>query len=149
MSMLFLATDSLNGVNSSDLMSGGLLALVLGMFIVFFVLALVYYVYMGFAFMAIAKKAKQSTPGLSWIPGVGPTIIAFRSANMHWWPWLLLIGFFVPFVSTLFALAFGVFSIIWRWKLFEEVNKPGWWSILCIIPIVDMVMIGIAAWSKD
>lgn len=107
------------------------------------------YVYMSLAFMAIAKKAKLKTPGLAWIPGIGPEIIAYQTSKMHWWPWLLLIGYLIPFVSGLFGIVFAVFGVIWQWKMFEAVKKPGWWALLSIIPIVGLVMVGVAAWSKD
>jgi len=63
---------------------------------------------------------------------------------MHWWPWLLLIVAFLPIIN----LVFVVFAIIWHWKMFEAVGKPGWWAILLLIPIVNIIMLAIAAWSK-
>lgn len=106
------------------------------------------YIYMGFAYTAIGKKAKLKNPSLAWIPFVGPAIIAFQASKMPWWPWLLLIGTIIPFVGWIFSIAFAVFWIIWHWKLFEKIKKPNWWAILLIIPIVNFVIIGIAAWSK-
>ena len=126
-----------------------LLALGVAMMMVFFVMAVVFWVYSSFAFMAIAKKAKDKMPGLAWIPGVGPTIVAFRSAGMPWWPWLLLIGIVIPFVGWIALLAFAVFSVVWTWKLFEKIRKPGWWAILMLIPFVNLVMMGIVASSKN
>ena len=119
--------------------------------VVAFIVAVAVYVYMAFAYMAIARKNKQSSPGLAWIPGVGPLIIAYRASKMHWWPWLLLIGFFIPFVNWLFAIAFAVFGVIWNWKLFEAIKRPGWWAIFMVIPILNivfLVFVGIAAWGK-
>lgn len=141
-------------LTSGDLATGGFLAFLatIMIFVVLFLVAL--YVYMSFAYMAIAKKNKQSSPGIAWIPGVGPSIIAYRAAKMHWWPWLLIIGIFIPvsFISTICAIAFGVFNVIWHWKLFEAIKKPGWWSIFMIIPVLNIVfyvLIGVAAWSKS
>ncbi len=132
---------------SGDLI-GGLFLLGMGMMVFLFLLAVAAYVYYGFAYMAIAKKLKMKSPGIAWIPLVGPAIIAFQTAKMHWWPWLLIIGMFFPVVGTLFSLAFCVFVIIWHWKMFEALKRPGWWAILMIIGIVREVLIGIAAWSK-
>ncbi len=131
-----------------DLLSGGILALIAGMILFFTILMIGLYIYLSLAFSAIGKKAKLNTPGLAWIPGVGPLIIAFQTAKMHWWPWLLIIGTFIPVVGFLFNIAFTVFAIIWMWKMFETVEKPGWWAILFLIPIVGLIMVGIAAWSK-
>lgn len=103
--------------------------------------------------MAIGKKAGLKTPGLSWIPGIGPLIIAYQASKMHWWPWLLLIGFIIPFFNIVALIVFAVFATIWQWKMFEEVNKPGWWILLGLIPLLGtlilLILVGIAAWSKD
>lgn len=131
-----------------SLVTGGLLALIAGAIFMTFLIAVGLYIYMGFAFMAIGKKAKLKSPGLAWIPGVGPLIIAFQTSKMPWWPWLLLIGYIIPWIGWIAVLAFYVFAIIWLWKMFEVVKKPGWWAILMLIPIVGLVMVGIAAWSK-
>ncbi len=131
-----------------ELMTGEILALIAGMILISIIVAIGLYIYTSFAFMAIAKKAKQKNPGLAWIPGVGPLIIAYQTSKMHWWPWLLLIGCLIPFLGWIATMTFWVFSIIWMWKMFEKVKKPGWWAILMIIPIVGLIMVGIAAWSK-
>jgi hypothetical protein len=130
-------------------LTSGLLALIMGMIVVFVIIAIALYLYLSFAFMAIGRKAKLSSPELAWIPGVGPAIIAFQTSKMHWWPWLLIIGTFIPLVGFIFSITFAVFVIIWEWKMFETIKRPGWWALLCLIPIVNFVLIGIAAWSKD
>ncbi|MFT4261626.1 MAG: hypothetical protein ACMXX9_04305 [Candidatus Woesearchaeota archaeon] len=127
----------------------GVLALLLGMAAVLSVVSLVIYVYLGFAFMAIGKKAKLKTPALAWIPWVGPIIIAFQASKMDWWPWLLLIGLVVPYLNFIAYLAFVVFAFMWMWKMFEAINKPGWWALTFLIPIVGFIFAGIAAWGKD
>jgi hypothetical protein len=130
------------------MMSGGLMAFIAGFLVVFLVLVIAWYIFSSLAFMAIAKKAKLSTPGLAWIPGFGPGIIAYQASKMHWWPWLLLIPMLIPFIGFIASIAFGVYSIIWMWKTFEAIGKPGWWAILLIVPIVNVVIIAIAAWGK-
>ncbi|MCX6750630.1 MAG: hypothetical protein NTZ83_04185 [Candidatus Pacearchaeota archaeon] len=129
-------------------LTGGVLAFIAGMLVLAILVSIALYIYMGFAYMAIGRKAKLKIPELSWIPGVGPLILAFQASKMHWWPWLLLIGMFIPVVNFIAAPVFMVFAIIWHWKMFEAVKKPGWWAILLLIPIVGLVMVGIAAWAK-
>jgi len=131
-----------------ELMNSGLVALIMGMLFLFIIIALALYVFISLAFTAIGKKAKLKTPELAWIPGVGPLILAFQASKMHWWPWLLIIGMVIPFVGFVFSIAFSVFSIIWYWKLFERIKRPGYWALLCLIPVVNLVLYGIAAWSK-
>lgn len=133
----------------SAVLGAGVLAAVMGMFAFFMVVSIVIYVYMGFAFMAIAKKAKLSYPGIAWIPGVGSLIIAYQTSKMHWWPWLLLIGCVIPFLNIIAMIVFAVYAVMWQWKMFETIDKPGWWAILCIISPLNLIMWGIAAWSKD
>jgi hypothetical protein len=132
-----------------ELIGGGLLALIMGMIVVFIIVGIALYIYMSFAFMAIGRKAKLKTPELAWIPGVGPLILAFQTSKMHWWPWLLLIGTLIPVIGFIFSITFAVFAVIWYWKMFEAIKRPGWWALLCLIPIVNFVLYGIAAWSKD
>jgi len=128
---------------------GTIFSLIAGMFVIFLLIFVALYVFMGFAFMSIAKKAKLSTPGLAWIPGVGPLIITYQASKMHWWPWLLLIGCAIPILNIFASIAFMVFTIIWLWKTFEAINKPGWFAILMLIPVVNMIIIGVTAWSKN
>ncbi len=123
----------------------------MGMSVFFGIFGIAIYVYMSLAFMAIGKKTNYKTPALAWIPLVGPSLIASSAAKMHWWPILLLLGMIIPFLGGLMVLAFWVFFIIWMWKTFEAVGKPGWWSIFQIIPILNIVwfiFLGIAAWSE-
>ena len=134
------------------LMAGGLgalMALFAGMMFILFLIFIGLYIYTGFAFMAIAKKAKLATPGLAWIPAIGPMIIAYQASKMHWWPWLLFIGVVIPFLNILAGIALLVFFIIWLWKTYEAINKPNWWAVLWIISPVGLIMAGIAAWSQD
>ncbi len=138
----------LTSMDPSSYMTEGILAFLAGMLVLIVILAIGLYILMSFAYMAIGKKAKLNTPGLAWIPGIGPLIIAFQTSKMHWWPWLLIIGMFIPVVGFIANLAFTVFVIIWHWKMFEAVKKPGWWAILYIIPLVGLIMVCIAAWSK-
>lgn len=123
----------------------GLLAAFVGIFIG---IGIALYIYMGFVYMAIGRKAKLGSPGLAWVPGIGPLIIAFQSSKMHWWPWLLLIGYVIPILGVVAITAFWIFGIVWHWKMFEKINKPGWWAILMLIPVVNLILLGVAAWSK-
>ena len=131
---------------------GVLIAFFLVYLAVILIIGLGLYIYFSLAFAAIGRKTNYPSPGLAWIPMVGPALIASKAANMHWWPILLLIGGVIPFVGGFANLAFVVFFIIWMWKTFEAVGKPGWWAIFQIIPILNIVwfiFIGIAAWSHS
>jgi len=131
---------------------GAFLGVIMAFLILFLIIGIAVYIYSALAFMAIAKKTRTEPAGIAWIPLVGPAIISSRIAQMHWWPILLLIGFLIPFVGMLFVLAYSIFSIIWMWKTFEAVNRPGWWAILVIIPLVGwiifLILLGVAAWGN-
>jgi hypothetical protein len=127
---------------------GALAGILAAFMVVFAIVGVVLWIFLSLAFMKIAKRLGQSMPGLAWIPGIGPLIVAYRASGMHWWPWLLLIGYVIPLVNFIFAIAFAVFSIIWMWKMLEALGRPGWWAILiAIIPVVNLILIGIAAWG--
>ncbi|MFA5992372.1 MAG: hypothetical protein WC796_01555 [Candidatus Pacearchaeota archaeon] len=134
-------------------MMAAILAMVAAAIVFVLIVTIILWLYMSFAYMAIAKKAKLKhiNPGIAFIPVVGPAIIASKIAKMHWWPILLLIGIVIIPISLLFVIAFTIFMIVWMWKTFEAIKKPGWWAILMIIPIVNiiyLVLLGVAAWSR-
>ncbi|MGM5482302.1 MAG: hypothetical protein ACQESF_02460 [Nanobdellota archaeon] len=147
MSYDFFVQTYLDSGVGGPAVAGGFMAALAGFLIIALFVGLVFYIYSSLAFMAIGKKAKDNLPGLAWIPGIGPALIAFRASGMHWWPWLLLIGFIIPVLNALASLAFTIVSVIWMWKMFEKINRPGWWAILMLIPLVNLVVMGIAAWS--
>lgn len=138
-----------------DPVTGGMFTFWIWFLVAFLLFAIAAYIFNGFAFTAIGRKAKLKTPELAWIPAVGPNLIAFQTAKMHWWPWLMftsLVISWIPYVGLVVyyiaMLTFGVFSVIWQWKMFEAIKRPGWWALLCLIPFVNFVLVGIAAWSK-
>jgi len=144
--------DMLAGGAAGGVATGGILALLAAILLFVIIVVIALYIYTSFAFMAIARKTKYPYPGIAWIPAVGPALIASSAAKMHWWPILLMIGFFIPIVNIIAAIVYVIFFIIWMWKTFEAVKRPGWWAIFYIIPILNivwLVFVGIAAWGKS
>jgi hypothetical protein len=149
-----------------DSMAKGMKIFFLIMILIYLVIFLSLWLYFSFAYMAIAKKTNQNMPGLAWIPLIGPGLIASKAAKMHWWPIILSVGFFSYFIylfliynpiiiilGYLSIIVYSIFFIIWMWKTFEAVGKPGWWVLLIFIPFVGsliyLILLGIAAWSKN
>lgn len=143
-------------------MANGLLAMMAGAMIFSFILFIGMYVFMSLVYMAIAKKNNQSSPGLAWIPGIGPIIVIVKASGMKWWPYLLIL---LPVLMPIFAfklsllaifgvitwlamLFVGVYSIILHWKTFEAIGRPGWWAIMLLVPIVNIVFLCMAAWGQ-
>jgi hypothetical protein len=169
-----LAMDSFNGSSAMSLL-GPLIGLAIGVLIILFAVLVMVYIYLSLAFMSIGKKAglSENTAGLAWIPFFGPLLISYLAANMHWWTWILTITLIIPFVNFVTGLIFIVYTIIWGWKMFTAVGKPGWWSIVPLIggvltiifliagipsigiiinlisALLYFVFIGIAAWSSQ
>lgn len=154
--MVFLevATQELNDLAGlgNGVALGTLMMFALVFIMVMMLIMIGLYIYTSFAYMAIARKTKEKYPGLVWIPIVGKLLISSRIAKMHWWPILLLIILVIPVVNIFLGIpaviVLLVFSIIWMWKTFEAISKPGWWAIFMLIAPVYWVLLGVAAWSK-
>ena len=202
MNIQFLQTLPLTGISGNP--TGGLLGIsvrvFIGIFIVFIILFALY-LYLSIVYSKIGKKAGLSSPGIAWMPYGGFLAVIFESSKMHWWPFLMLviglllgyiliissfiIGSAMNIISSLVLLAttaiFLIMSIIWHWKTYEAVRKPGWWVLVPVIAgilgfalaliggsygkvsvvfflgviivilglIAHLILVGIAAWSKN
>ncbi len=131
--------------------SGGLFAALMGMVALIALVSIAFYIYMALAMMKTAQRLKKQNAWLAWIP-IGNLVLMADMAGMHWWPVLLVIAMFIPFLNIIAGIALMVYMIIWTWKICEARNKPGWWSIIQIIPFIGgiwtFVMWGILAWGK-
>jgi len=140
-------------ITTEDVAGGALGGALVGFFFlalfIAFLMIVGVYVYISYVYMLIARKGDYENPGIAWIPFVGPSLISAKLARMDWWPTLLLIGILIPGIGTIAIIAWGVFLIIWTWKMFEGFGRPGWWAIFWLINIVELVFLGIIAWSDD
>lgn len=145
----------------------GVLDFFMGFLIILLIIALIIYIYFALAYMSLAKKTNTEPAWLAWIPYANLYLIS-KTAGMHWWPILLLIPAFIPsfgneilnninsIITILGTIIFLIYSIIWDWKIFEKVGKPGWWALsILLFPLLGlglilfMIFLGIAAWSKS
>lgn len=149
-----------SGLSSSGLMgNSGLLSLIpketITKFILIFVLVTLLmfglYIYLSIVYSKIARKAKLNSPGIAWMPSLGKLAVIFEASKMHWWPFLMLIGgllfgyllmiiniaisstaitvlSFIILIPT--SIIFAVMTIIWHWKTYEAIGKPGWWILV-------------------
>jgi hypothetical protein len=69
-----------------------------------------------------------------------------RIAKLPWWLIFFLILSIIPGIGT---IIFGFILIYIWWKIAERLGKPGWWSLLLMVPIANIVIIAIMAWGKD
>ena len=140
--------------------------------LIYFFLIIIYF-YISYVFMNIGKKAELNKPLLAWIPVIGPLIIAYKTSKMHWWPFLVLILLIFNLkIKFIFQISYAYTEVliinsllvlilmktIWEWKMFEKINKPGWWAIpgaIFFIPILGipfgiwyLFLLGVSAWSR-
>lgn len=141
--------DSFNGLEIGSFLGGAIGgALAVFIFLMLFIM-IALYIYISFVYMRIAQKGGFHTPGLAWIPFVGPSLISADLAEMDWWPTLFLIAIPLPIIGSLASIAWLVFMIIWTWKIFENFGRPGWWAVFWILQPVMLVFLGILAFSKN
>lgn len=112
--------------------------------IIFFIVAIAVYIYMALALMTIAKKTKTPRPWLAWIP-IANFYLMTQIAGVSGLVTLVLLASFIPYIGGLIIA--GVSAWLW-WRIAEERHRPGWWGILTIIPIVNLVIMGMLAWKK-
>ena len=128
-------------------MDGGMAGMmaVMGAFFVFFLLfILAYYIYTSLAVMTIAKKTKTPNAWFAWIPILNIYLVT-QIAGVSGWVTAAFLLIFIPFFGGLIVTAIGVWLF---WKIAARLKLPEWYAILMIIPIVNLVMLGIMAWGK-
>ena len=122
---------------------GGFMALLAGMLVVMLLVFLVLYVYMALTLMTIAKKTKTENAWLAWIPIANIYLMTQIARVSGWWTLSLLL-YFIPFVGALAFLV--IFCWLW-WKISEARKMPGWLGVLMWIPLVNLIIMGVLAWS--
>ncbi|MGM5488366.1 MAG: hypothetical protein ACQESG_05445 [Nanobdellota archaeon] len=135
--------------------AGGLANALAGAAIFVALIVIPVYIYMALTMMKTAQRLGTPNAWLAWIP-IGNLVLMANMARMHWWPVLLLIGAVIPFLNLILAplagLALAVFGVIWLWKICEARNKPGWFAVITVVPIIGgiwgLVLWGILAWGQ-
>lgn len=108
------------------------------------VVGLAAYLYAAFALMAIAKRTSTPNGWLAFIP-IANVYLMIQIARLPWWWILSILLAIIPVLGAFLALAATIY--IW-WKIAERLGKPGWWSLLLLVPVVNLVIIGIMAWGN-
>lgn len=122
-------------------MPGMVPALLTGLFAGFAMLTLaisiVIYIYWCLCLFTIAKKLDVPAPWTAWIPivQVWPFV---KSASKPWW-WILLL--LVPIVNI------GVIIYLWI-CITENMRRNKWLGLLMIVPLVNLVFLGLLAFSE-
>jgi len=120
---------------------GGFMA-TLGAFAILLTLGV--YIFVAFALMAIARKTKTKNAWMAWIP-IANFYLVTQMAKMNGLWTLILLAWFVPAIGGLIVMGVGIWMF---WRIAERIKMPGWTSLLLIVPIVNLIVLGIYAWKK-
>ncbi|MBS3076605.1 hypothetical protein J4481_02595 [Candidatus Pacearchaeota archaeon] len=136
----FAGTEALAGTAAL----GGIMAIIAGFFLIALIIGLAIYIYAAVALMAIVKKTKTPNGWLAFIPIANIYLLTQMAGVNGLWT-LIVLAPIIPFIG---ALAMGAVVIWMFWLIVEKIKYPGWTSLLMIIPIVNLVMLGVWAWAK-
>ncbi len=127
-----------------DSLTGNPVQFIFGMIAVFIVLMIIFYIYVAIAVMTIAKKLNNPHPWMAWIPFANAYLLT-ELANVPWWTLLIaIVAGFIPFIGIVISM--GIMTW-WWWNISKARGKPAWFGLLTIIPIVNLVIMGVIAWS--
>jgi len=137
-----------------------LLTMLLGLgalLVVLIIVGIILYIYHAICLQAIAKKTGTPNGWLAWIP-LAWYFLQTNIARMSWVLALILCiisvtSFFITdqsltWLSFILSIVYLVLVIIIWVKICRACDKPGWWVILLCIPIVNLIILGIMAFSK-
>lgn len=119
----------------------GIMLGIIGILLLVFILA---YVYGSFCLMLIAQKTNNGPVWMAWIPVANLFLLCRIAQVNYWWAGGMLLGGIIPYLGLLAVLGIGAF--IW-YKVAIARGKPGWLGILTIVPFVNLVVMGILAFS--
>lgn len=110
----------------------------------YFVFIIALYVYSALALMTIANRTKTDNAWLAWIP-IANVYLITQIAKTPWWTFFAI---FLPIIPILGGLALLAVTAWWWWKIAERRHHPGWVGILMLVPVVNLIVMGVLAWGK-
>lgn len=125
---------------------GSALALAGAFFAFMLLIIAAVYVYVALALSTIAKKTKTKDPWLAWIP-IANVYLMTRIAKLPGWLIIPYVLTWIPIIGGFFALISIPLSVFFWWKIAEARKMPGWYGLLILIPLVNLIIIGIIAWK--
>jgi len=124
----------------------GIMAALVAFGFVFVLILLAVYIYSAIAVLFIARKTKTPNRWLAFVPIANFYLLTQMAGKSGWWALTILLGF-IP-MPILGLIPAGI-AIWFFWIVAEKIKFPGWTSLLLIIPIVNLVILGIWAWSRN
>ena len=118
---------------------------------------LILYIYTAVCLMLIAQKTNTKYSWLAWIPIANVFLMAMIAQKPWWWALIIVLAYGIA-ASLLngaaawlgwiiYIVAIVLTLIIWV-AICQARNKPGWWVILLLIPLVNIIILGVLAFSK-
>ncbi len=126
----FLAKSSY-GYNYSSGAGGAFLA-----FLFWFLMAIGFYVYGSIVLMKIAKKTNTPNSWMAWVPVLNLYLLCQIAGKSIIW----FVMFFLPFINIVAMV------VLWS-AIAEKKGRPAWWGVLMLVPVVNVVIPGILAFS--
>ena len=119
---------------------------ILGTFLVFImVILLISYIYTSICLQLIAKKTAQEPSWLAWVP-IANLFLSCKIAGLSYLWLFIMFAALIPVIGSFCIAAFS--GYLW-YRIAVALNKPGWLGALIIIPVVNFVIMGYLAFSKD
>jgi len=109
---------------------------------IFLLITIAYYIFLSIVMYIIGRKLNVKPTWLAWIPIVNMFYIPMLAGYKWYYAFLLLLSM-VPVVGIVVV---PVLMIWWWWMIAQRRGFHGALALLCLIPIVNFVMIGIFAW---
>lgn len=128
--------------------AAGMMALFGGFLLVILILGIAVYIYYAICLMKIAEKTKTPNGWFAWIPVMNFILMLDIAKRPRWWALSLILAF-IPFVNFVAGIVIMVLMVIIWMDIAVKLNKPNWWGILMIVPIVNLIVPGYLAFSKN
>ncbi len=120
------------------------LALLGAMLVPVMIGSLALYIYSAWATMVVAQKLNVPNGWLAFIP-IANVYLMTQMAGVPAWMTLFIL---LPIIPVVGGIAFAAIIIWWWWKICEKRGREGWWSLLLLIPIANLVILGVLAWAE-
>jgi ribosomal protein S27AE len=107
-------------------------------FFFWFSIMAAFYVYSSLALMLIAKKTNTPNSWMAWIPVLNfYLMVKIAQKSLIWF-----IMFFLPFLNIVAMV------LVWG-EISEKRGKPAWFGLLMLVPVANLILIGVLAFSDD
>lgn len=159
--------NTINNINLSNLnpgsasvMGGTIAAFIMSFLLILLFILIVVYLYFSICLYNIAKKTNTSNRWAAWVPIVQIFYPIIISQKPWWWIFVVLIlGFFssslnrsesgiVQLVSFLISITIIVVWVYIWMGVCVKLKRPNWWGVLMMIPLINIVFLGILAFSN-